>query len=250
MTRKYTYKIRKQKKNLLKLCKCECGQLVSNREYVKGHIIPWNRLKQEIRICKECHQEFKVRINLDNKFCSLKCYHNNLKSSMLGHEVTDETRKKLSVKRNKYFELNPDGKNKVAKGIIKFSKSPEGRKKSSERAIKTREENINFGNCKSGHEELLDNMIQELIPNTWTYTGDGNVWLTSNEKHLNPDFMHKTKKKIIEYEGFYTHNKKDTEKRIHYYNDIGYECFDIWPKDLFKDTDEMLNRIMEFSNGN
>jgi hypothetical protein len=103
----------------------------------------------------------------------------------------------------------------------------------------------NYNRKPSKFELLVLKKLQQIFPNEWKYTGDGSVWITIEGKHYNPDFMNINGKKIIiEFNGFYTHNKQQDDLRQKAFEKIGYRTIFIYPKDL---GDEIfVKKIGEF----
>lgn len=85
-------------------------------------------------------------------------------------------------------------------------------------------------------EKMFMKLIKEFdLP--YNYVGDGKFWIGN----LNPDFIHKNSKKVVEIFGDYWHNpklnknckKKNTEKgRKKAFKKRGYVCTVIWEKDF------------------
>lgn len=77
----------------------------------------------------------------------------------------------------------------------------------------------------------------------YAYTGDGRIFLGSR----NPDFIHKTKRLIIEYDGQFWHNtprgKKRDSKRYRTYKKLGYKLLVL--RDL-KDQNKVGAKIKRF----
>lgn len=67
---------------------------------------------------------------------------------------------------------------------------------------------------------------------SWKFVGDGSFWITSEGKHLNPDFINTSERKIVEYFGRYWHNEKDAEERVRLFAKAGWECLIIWEEEL------------------
>jgi len=78
-------------------------------------------------------------------------------------------------------------------------------------------------------EIILGVLLNKFYRGIWRYVGDGRIWMTSNHKKLNPDFIHNFKKKVIEYNGYYTHTNEEADKRVKMYKNIGYDCLIINP---------------------
>lgn len=104
-------------------------------------------------------------------------------------------------------------------------------------------------------ERFLIGLLQELFPNQWRFVGDGSCWITSNGKHLNPDFIHVSQKKIIEHFGDFHHgegrtgisNKQHEQERIDLFAQLGYQTLVIWQHELV-DIDSITDKIQRFNN--
>ena len=102
-------------------------------------------------------------------------------------------------------------------------------------------------------EKFLTKLLQKLFPNEWRYVGDGTFWVTSNRKHLNPDFIHVNQKKIIEHFGDYHHgegktgisNDQHEQERIDIFAQHGYQTLIIWEHEL-KNLEELIEKLTLF----
>ena len=131
---------------------------------------------------------------------------------------------------------------------IACSKRPEVRKKISNtlkklwkdenyRTMILRKQNKKPNNGEIMIEKLLDKNFQ----NQFKYVGNRALWIGYPPQ--NPDFVHKTKNKVIEYNGTVWHNKQDSIIRENNYKKSGYDCLTIWdtePKEM------ILERIETF----
>lgn len=100
-------------------------------------------------------------------------------------------------------------------------------------------------------EILLINLFKKNnIP--YDFVGDFKLWIGRK----NPDFIHQTQKKIIEFFGFCFHSNKSpygfsygrTEKgRIEYFKKFGYKTLIIWDYEL-KNIDNVLQKVTQFTN--
>jgi hypothetical protein len=99
-------------------------------------------------------------------------------------------------------------------------------------------------------ETLLNNILDELYPGDWKYTGDGSFIIDG----LNPDFVNVNgKKQIIELFGDWWHSDKKVENkwrsseegRIETFSQYGYRCLVIWEREL-KEPEKVKTRVAEF----
>jgi len=82
------------------------------------------------------------------------------------------------------------------------------------------------------------------------YTGDGQIWITSKGKHMNPDFVNLELKKIIEVttSDFYFHTEEEKRNRKDLYQNIGWDMLYLDDLDL-KNENETKLLIEQFMGG-
>lgn len=110
---------------------------------------------------------------------------------------------------------------------------------------------LNFKNLKlkpNKPEQLLNNLLQELLPKEYKYVGNGKMIID----RFNPDFINcNGQKKIIELFGDYWHNRKDwkerDKRRLLAYNRLGFKTLIIWEHEL-RNLGKVIVKIMEFNN--
>ena len=91
-------------------------------------------------------------------------------------------------------------------------------------------------------ETLLLSLLNDIAPNEWKYSGDGQIWIG----RFNPDFINTNgKKQLVELFGDYWHSLKQSEQRIDYFKQWGYHTLVIWESEL-KDTN-IAKRIRDFT---
>jgi len=105
----------------------------------------------------------------------------------------------------------------------------------------------------NNQERILSNILNETLPGTFQYTGDGKTVIN----RMVPDFTNiDGKKQVIELFGDYWHSQKITKNqsenrtelgRIKAYNLVGYNCLIIWESEL-QDREKVAIKIKEFSN--
>lgn len=93
-------------------------------------------------------------------------------------------------------------------------------------------------------ETKILELLNELYPNEWEYTGDGTKIIAGK----NPDFTHKEKKLLIEMFGDYWHRGQNPEDRINIFKPHGYSTLVIWESEL-KEDEVVRNKILKFYNG-
>jgi len=97
-------------------------------------------------------------------------------------------------------------------------------------------------------EMFLHDILNQLYPNQWKYTGDGKFWINNQ----NPDFIHKKNKLIIELFGDYWHKirkKTSVKLRVSKYSDYGYDSLVLWFSELRDSPEEIINKIEGFIDG-
>ena len=106
-----------------------------------------------------------------------------------------------------------------------------------------------LANCISPNkpETSVLNILNELYPNEWKFTGDGQVIIDG----LNPDFVNTNGKKlIIEVFGNYWHRQnvkpyRVNEGRVDVYAQYGYKTLIIWEHET-KNPEVLRRKILEF----
>lgn len=93
-------------------------------------------------------------------------------------------------------------------------------------------------------EAILENILNELFPNQYKFTGDGSFSIYN----LHPDFTNSNgQKKCVELYGNYWHNGENPQDRIDKFAAFGYSCIVIWESEL-KDIETVKNRLIVFNN--
>jgi len=101
-------------------------------------------------------------------------------------------------------------------------------------------------------EKFLDKLFQKLFPDQWKYVGSGDFIVGGTRR--NPDFVHITKKLIIEFFGDFWHgegktgvpNEQHEQERIDCFAKEGYQTLIIWEYEL-NDIDKLTQRVVEFN---
>jgi hypothetical protein len=151
--------------------------------------------------------------------------------------------------RGKHFSQNTEFKKGIRynlgrprpdmEGDNSFTKRPEVREKISQAAKRNwadadyRSMILRYISPKpSTHELYLDAILQLNFPKEWQYVGDGEFWIDRK----NPDFINRNGKKlIVEYNGFYTHNKEKDNAKAEHYARYGFRTLNLYPADLRED---------------
>jgi len=79
------------------------------------------------------------------------------------------------------------------------------------------------------------------------YVGDGQIWMTAEGKHMNPDFINISQKKVVEYYGGigFFHSLEEIEDRDRKYKSIGWDHLAIIESEL-DNLDEVKNKVLNF----
>lgn len=94
--------------------------------------------------------------------------------------------------------------------------------------------------CKPNKAELkLQDILDEYFPNTWKYTGDGQLIIGGKC----PDFANiNGKKDLIDLFGQYWHKPEEVIPRKQHFARYGYNCIIIWEHEL-KDKEALIKKI-------
>jgi very-short-patch-repair endonuclease len=103
----------------------------------------------------------------------------------------------------------------------------------------------------NNQEVFLQILLEIILPTEWIYVGNNQL----NISGKNPDYVHKSGNKLIEYYGRYWHRNDNPNERIKFFRERGYECLVIWEDELFKQGKtklcpkwlETLEKIVIFS---
>ncbi len=100
--------------------------------------------------------------------------------------------------------------------------------------------------CKPNKPETaILNLLNDLYPNEWKYTGDFSFVINGKS----PDFVNcNGKKLIIEMFGDYWHKGESAKDREDVFKPFGYETLVIWESEL-KNIDAVKSRIQSFNGG-
>lgn len=129
------------------------------------------------------------------------------------------------------------------------SRSQETKKKHSIRMFKlwqdnnfTEQQKISRNIRPNKPETVILNILNELYPAEWKYTGDFSFIINGK----NPDFVNVNgQKKIIELFGDYWHDGDDPQDRINIFKPFGYDTLVIWEHEL-KNINKVRNKLVKF----
>jgi G:T-mismatch repair DNA endonuclease (very short patch repair protein) len=87
--------------------------------------------------------------------------------------------------------------------------------------------------------------IKHLGPLGFEYVGDGSFWVTpkGTGKNLNPDFIRKSDRTVVELFGEYWHRNSNPEKRIKLFGIAGWTCHVFWESEFRADVSSCLDKI-------
>ena len=264
------------------------NRFISGHNRKKGDSKP-AKLSREIRICAlpSCSVTFEVPVTNKRKYCCNKCKYEGLKGknpyprteesrknqseALSGKPKSKEHRAALSKARigRSYEDLFGDRaeEEKRKRGNFSRDKTYEelygdrAREEREKRSVGNRGKHSNLVKSRKGRKSTkpeiqLNRLLQKLFPGQWKYVGDASFWVTSNGKHLNPDFINIAgQKKIIEMNGDYWHGEKRTgrtkeeeeQQRVDLFTELGYQTLIVWQHEL-EDTDTLKSKVIEFSN--
>ncbi len=91
-------------------------------------------------------------------------------------------------------------------------------------------------------EKKLQDLLDQNFPDQWRFTGTGQFLVRTSEGWKKPDFIHNTRKLIIELFGRYWHTDSEVETRTKLFEELGYQTLVIWDDELDK-IDSVLLKI-------
>ena len=204
---------------LKKVCECGCGlEVLEGRRFVYGH----NLSLPEVR---DYHSKRMMLYNFGRR----------------GVHRTDTTKKNMSIsaieanKNPLFLKLKSDRAKEQWKDESFRRLMSEAVSRSNKRRLADPKEFEKMVNWLCRFKKRPTNLEKEFMEfskqvgdDNWLYTGDGKVWIG----RLNPDFVHKTQKRITEIFGSYYHKPEDERFKIRYYKHHGYDCIVIWDFEL------------------
>lgn len=243
--------------NIIKPCRCGCGNLIIIRahhkyrgipDYMPGHNNNGKKIKYRKR--SPCKEETKLKIS----------------RALMGHPVSEESIQKAKEKnkgRKQTEESNKKRSDKLT-GIPKSEATKEKIRQShlgkkmpkecNERNSEAKKKNwqdpeyvykqMRSRSVKQNKKEkMLEDILNEFCPGEWEYVGRGECVIGGKC----PDFVNiKGQKKLIELFGDYWHKGQNPEDRKNIFRKFGYETLVIWEHEL-KDMDFVEFQIKEFT---
>jgi len=160
-----------------------------------------------------------------------------MRNNRIGHKQTSESRERIKVGHQKGKTVKCD-----FCGTLVY-KSPANLKGYSHHFCSTKcsgSYHYREGQQKIPRVTSIERTIQAIVLGKnlpYQYVGDGQIWID----RMNPDFIHSTKKEVIEIFGCWFHGCKtcfpkggfhkvqdDSSTRIQRFKNAGYDCKVIW----------------------
>lgn len=167
-------------------------------------------------------------------------------------EKGKEAKKVVSQKIKNFHQI------RKKKEELHWNQTIEGRKRCRQTTLKLMEEGkINPAKIKFDSPNKQEKILIELFSKNnidMRFVGNGDIWLTSEGKHLNPDFINIEAKKIIEFYGGigFFHSLEEIEIRHNLYKNIGWKHLAILETELNNLNlilDKVYNFMFEVQNG-
>ena len=90
---------------------------------------------------------------------------------------------------------------------------------------------------------ILDMTLQKFFPNEWKYVGNGEFMIGGKC----PDFVNMNgRKQLIELFGNYWHKDDNSQDRINYFKQYGFNTLIIWENELLKQPELVFWKILKF----
>ncbi len=150
---------------------------------------------------------------------------------------------KIRDQKVKEYWANPVNREKQRQKQKEIWKDPELRKQAKERSIKNYVNPIYIEKLRKGIQQLpnqkeifLFKILENLFPNEYEYVGNFKVWINGK----NPDFICKSRMKIIEHFGDYWHSEEligktkflHEQDRIKLFRKFNYKTLIVWENEL------------------
>lgn len=242
-------------------CECGCGEMTKEgSRFISGHNAPFQGKQHSEESRKKMSISHKGLATWNKGLKGVMVAWNkglNTKSGMEGKKHSESAKKKMAqakigghrsiksrAKQSLNSRINPNygmgGKRHTEEVKLQLSKK-----------VKELWQDKNYSDMMyKAHairpnkpETLILNILNELYPNEWKYTGDFSFMINGK----NPDFVNVNgQKKIIELFGDYWHDGDNPQDRIDVFKPFGYDTLVIWEHEL-KDIDSVKSLIKKFS---
>lgn len=179
----------------------------------------------------------------------------NVRNAMINyhknHEISAETRQKISIKRKEFIKNNPTKHNWYGHVFSYKRYKHQGFQKnhptylSDDTYKKIFSKLLSHSQNKS--EKELELLLLRITPGEYEYVGDGKKFIGRKC----PDFINKKRRKIIELFGEYWHDKYEEITRKEYFKKYNYKTFIIWFSSFKKKSNRelLIYNIKKFTYG-
>ena len=221
----------------MKFCECGCGTKIKavrsdgkEHRFVNGHTTKG----------KKFTEEHKMKLSISNMHPkSSSTFIQRNREARLHNWQDPEYRKHMSnVHKGKAGYWN--GKKRSPETIEKIRKKAKERMSNPEYVLMiARRLNLK----PNSHEAYITGLLETNFPKQWIYTGDWKVRIGGH----NPDFIHISRKLIIEYDGFYMHKyriQQDLERNRKYEAE-GYKVLVLNEKDK-NNPKQLVDKVRAF----
>lgn len=218
------FKVKSYRKYTARFCSGICRAKWMSETFRGKDSFNWK--PRDTRKCRYCGKDFEIEPYMpNNQFCNRACYIKWLKSPIIEHPLHKDKIDMVCVGCGKKFKIYPYQKHND-KWLRKYC--------SKKCYIK------NVTTPTGPEEKFIEICKRHLLP--FDYVGNGEFWLGS----LNPDFVNKDKKTVIEIFGRYWHQDKGNigekqtyEGRKRYFEKLGWRCIILWEDEV---DDKVLSR--------
>ena len=157
-------------------------------------------------------------------------------SPLKGRKLPEEVKRKVSASLKNYFQehgVTQTAREKISRITRERWSNPDWARKMLKR----------FNSKPNSLEKKLGQMLDEAMPGTWKYVGDGQVIIGGKC----PDFINVNgKKKLIELYGAYWHDIFDIARRVEFFRQYGFDTLIVWDEEL-KDESRLKSKIIKFN---
>lgn len=229
----------------MKVCKCGCGNEVKEGNvYLQHHAFKDRQVQSELA---KRAVPVRAKLGWEGSGFNFRAKVGNFvgqNNPRFGAHLSEATRKQISES-NSIVRLghihSEMTKSKMSNMRIKWIKNhPQEWEEALQKMYRTKRPTLG--------ELDLAKFLYDRFPGQFIYTGDGRQCIGTR----NPDFLHLTLKKVIEYNGCIHNNDsyEHVQKKLEDYHDYGYEVIFVWPSELRKvNIDKTTHKVMEFING-
>lgn len=95
----------------------------------------------------------------------------------------------------------------------------------------------------SDMNNLESAVFERLQPLGFTWEGGGTFWVHHDGRNMNPDFVHRKQKVIVEVFGDYWHRNESGQDRVDHFANYGWDTFIVWESDFKENPDRSLVEV-------